>query len=106
MTHFAALTWIKSLLRDRAGNTLAMIAAALFPLLAMVGGGIDMGRSYLSQSRLQQACDSGVLAARKKLGSQIAASGQFRTTLRRLATDSSTSTFAMAPMARPDAALR
>ena len=75
MTHFAALTWIKSLLRDRAGNTLAMIAAALFPLLAMVGGGIDMGRSYLSQSRLQQACDSGVLAARKKLGSQIAASG-------------------------------
>ena len=75
MTHFAALTWIKSLLRDRAGNTLAMIAAALFPLLAMVGGGIDMGRSYLSQSRLQLACDSGVLAARKKLGSQIAASG-------------------------------
>ena len=75
MTPFAALTWIKSLLRDRAGNTLAMIAAALVPLLAMVGGGIDMGRSYLSQSRLQQACDSGVLAARKKLGSQIAASG-------------------------------
>ena len=75
MTHFAAITWIKSLLQDRAGNTLAMIAAALFPLLAMVGGGIDMGRSYLSQSRLQQACDSGVLAARKKLGSQIAASG-------------------------------
>ena len=75
VTHFAALTWIKSLLRDRAGNTLAMIAAALFPLLAMVGGGIDMGRSYLSQSRLQQACDSGVLAARKKLGSQVVTTG-------------------------------
>lgn len=45
-----------------------MIAAALVPLLALVGGAIDMGRSYLSQTRLQQACDAGVLAARKKLG--------------------------------------
>ena len=75
MTDRSALTWIKLLLRDRAGNTLAMIAAALIPLLAMVGGGIDMGRSYLSQSRLQQACDSGVLAARKKLGSQVVTTG-------------------------------
>jgi hypothetical protein len=31
-----------------------------------------MGRSYLSQSRLQQACDSGVLAARKRLGTAAA----------------------------------
>ena len=66
---------LSRLLRDRAGNTLAMIAAGLFPLLAMAGGGIDMGRSYLSQSRLQQACDAGVLAARKRLGSQVVATG-------------------------------
>jgi Flp pilus assembly protein TadG len=59
------------LARDRAGNTVAMIAAALIPLLALVGGGIDMGRSYLSQTRLQQACDAGVLAARKKLGATL-----------------------------------
>lgn len=63
------------LAHDRAGNTLLMIAAAILPIMAMVGGGIDMGRSYLSQSRLQQACDAGVLAARKKLGSQIAVTG-------------------------------
>ena len=63
------------LLRDRSGNTLAMIAASLVPLLAMVGGGIDMGRSYLSQTRLQQACDAGVLATRKKLGSAIVVGG-------------------------------
>ncbi|MFM5923995.1 MAG: pilus assembly protein TadG-related protein [Novosphingobium sp.] len=63
------------LLRNRSGNTLAMIAAALVPLLAMVGGGIDMGRSYLSQTRLQQACDAGVLAARKKLGSRVITTG-------------------------------
>src|SRR5688500_189713 len=64
------------LLRDRAGNTMAMVAAALFPLLGLIGGGIDMGRGYLSQSRLQQACDSGVLAARKRLGAEVAVSGE------------------------------
>lgn len=64
---------LQRLARDRAGNTLALIAASIFPLLAMVGGGIDMGRSYLAQSRLQQACDAGALAARKKLGSAIPA---------------------------------
>ena len=66
---------LKRLLRDRAGNTLALIAAGLVPMLAMVGGGIDMGRSYLSQSRIQQACDAGVLAARKRLGSQVVTTG-------------------------------
>ena len=64
-----------ALRRDTRGNALAMIAAALVPLLAMTGGAIDMGRSYLSQSRLQQACDAGVLAARKKLGTEVAVNG-------------------------------
>ena len=67
---------LRQLARDSSGNTLAMIAAAVLPLLAMVGGGIDMGRSYLSQTRLQQACDAGVLAARKKLGSAVVTDGQ------------------------------
>ncbi|MBD3728463.1 MAG: VWA domain-containing protein [Sphingomonadales bacterium] len=69
-------TFLRRLLRDRAGNTLAMIAAAILPIMAMVGGGVDMGRSYLTQSRLQQACDSGVLAARKRLGSEAAVTGE------------------------------
>jgi Flp pilus assembly protein TadG len=64
------------LLRDRAGNTLAMAAAALFPLLGLIGGGVDIARGYLSQSRLQQACDSGVLAARKRLGTEVAVTGE------------------------------
>lgn len=73
---FSKLTGLAiRLLRNRSGNTLAMLAAALVPLLAMVGGGIDMGRSYLSQTRLQQACDSAVLAARKKLGSEFVVTG-------------------------------
>ncbi|MBS1240466.1 MAG: hypothetical protein H6R45_1172, partial [Proteobacteria bacterium] len=58
-----------------AGNTLALVAAGMVPILAMVGSGVDMGRSYLSQSRLQQACDAGVLAARKRLGTAGAVEG-------------------------------
>ncbi len=64
------------LAHDRAGNTLALVASGMVPLLAMIGGGIDMGRGYLSQSRLQNACDAGVLAARKQLGSEVAATGE------------------------------
>lgn len=62
--------------RDEAGNTLALVAAALFPMLGLIGGGVDIGRGYLSQSRLQQACDSGVLAARKRLGTNAAITGE------------------------------
>jgi hypothetical protein len=68
--------FLARLLRDPAGNALAIVAAALFPLLAMIGGGVDIGRAYISQSRLQQACDAGVLAARKRLGTEIAVSGE------------------------------
>lgn len=66
-----AARFLARLSRDQAGNTLMIVGFALVPILAMIGGGIDMGRGYLSQSRLQQACDAGVLAARKKLGSDI-----------------------------------
>ena len=67
--------FLARLARDTRGNTLAMMAAALLPLLAMVGGGVDMSRAYLAESRLQQACDAGVLAARKRLGADTAKSG-------------------------------
>lgn len=66
---------MRRLVRDTAGNTLIIVAAALIPLLAIIGGGVDMGRSYLSQSRLQQACDAGVLATRKRIGSDVPTGG-------------------------------
>jgi hypothetical protein len=55
------------LVRDQAGNTLAMTAAAIFPLLGIVGGAIDMSRTYAIKSRLQSACDAGALAGRKSV---------------------------------------
>ncbi|MCL4673533.1 MAG: hypothetical protein KJZ64_11490 [Sphingomonadaceae bacterium] len=69
-------TFLHRLGRDTSGNTLALMAAALLPLLGMIGGGVDMSRAYLAQSRLQQACDAGVLAARKRLGSEAIITGE------------------------------
>ena len=66
---------LRRLARDRSGNTLALLAAAILPLLGLVGSGVDMGRAYLAASRLQQACDAGVLAARKKLGTSAPVTG-------------------------------
>ncbi len=68
-------SFLASLRRDRSGNAMAIVAGALLPLMAIIGGGIDMGRGYLAELRLQAACDAGVLAARKKLGSAVAAGG-------------------------------
>lgn len=55
------------LARDRAGNTLAITAAAIVPLIALIGGGVDISRLYLTKTRLQQACDAGALAGRKSM---------------------------------------
>ena len=65
------ISLLPRLARDVRGNVLPIVAAAILPLIGMVGSGIDMGRAYVTKSRLQQACDAGVLAARKKLGSNL-----------------------------------
>ncbi|OZA30693.1 MAG: hypothetical protein B7X92_15735 [Novosphingobium sp. 17-62-9] len=59
---------LASLRRDQSGNVLMIFAFSIVPLLALVGSSIDMGRAYLIEARLQQACDAGVLGARKELG--------------------------------------
>ena len=61
----AGQTWLSRLCADRAGNVLGIVAASIPPLLLLVGGGVDMGRAYLTQSSLQAACDAGVLAGRR-----------------------------------------
>jgi Flp pilus assembly protein TadG len=58
---------LSRLARDTRGNTLILVAAAILPLLAMIGSGIDMGRGYLAQTRLQQACDAAALAGRRAM---------------------------------------
>ena len=60
----ANMSFMRSLLHDKAANTIAISAAALFPIMAMVGGGIDASRYYMTAARMQAACDAGALAAR------------------------------------------
>ncbi|HEY1607427.1 MAG TPA: TadE/TadG family type IV pilus assembly protein [Allosphingosinicella sp.] len=56
--------------RDERGNTLAIMAASLIPMIGMVGSAVDISRAYLVKTRLQQACDAGVLAARRTMSGQ------------------------------------
>ena len=56
---------LSRLRRDIRGNTLAIVGAALVPLTAMIGSGVDMSRAYMAKTRLQSACDAGALAARR-----------------------------------------
>ena len=50
---------------DTGGNVLAIVAACTIPVAAMVGSGVDISRAYMAKTRLQQACDAGVIAGRK-----------------------------------------
>ena len=59
--------FLKSLLHDARANTIAIGAAAMVPLLAMVGGAVDASRFYMAETRLQAACDAGALAARRAM---------------------------------------
>ncbi len=57
--------FLARLLRDEAGNTIAIMAAAVVPVIGLVGGGVDMSRIYLVKTRLQAACDAGSLMGRR-----------------------------------------
>jgi len=50
--------FLSRLARDSRGNTLAIVGAALIPLTAMIGSGVDMSRAYMAKTRLQSACDA------------------------------------------------
>lgn len=56
---------VAPLLADRNANVLGIAAAVIPPMILLVGGAVDMGRAYLTQTSLQSACDAGVLAGRR-----------------------------------------
>lgn len=56
---------VRALLRNRSGNSLPLAAGAIFAVAALIGGAIDISRGWRVQTRLQAACDAGVLAGRK-----------------------------------------
>ena len=71
MTATPRSTLLQRFRRDVSGNALAIMGAAVLPLVAAVGAAIDISRDYMAKSRLQQACDAGVLAGRKAQGGNL-----------------------------------
>jgi Flp pilus assembly protein TadG len=61
--------FLTRLRKDECGNTMAMMAMGLIMLAGMAGSAVDVGRTYLVKSRLQYACDAGVLAGRRAMTS-------------------------------------
>ena len=62
-----AMTFLGRLRHNQAGNTLAIVAAAIIPLAGLIGGGVDMSRAYMVRARMQQACDAAALAGRRAM---------------------------------------
>ncbi len=69
-----SMQWIRGALgplyalgRDESGNVVLIAAASVIPLLALVGGGLDLSRAYMARTQLQAACDAGVLAGRRAM---------------------------------------
>jgi len=62
-----ALFILTRLYHNQAGNTLAIVAAAMIPLAGMAGAAVDFSRAYLVKARMQQACDAGALAGRRSM---------------------------------------
>jgi Flp pilus assembly protein TadG len=65
----AAICFLRSLGADDRGNTSIMVAAALLPILGMIGAGLDLSRAYLARAKMQSACDSAALGARRAMAS-------------------------------------
>lgn len=63
----SALNHARNFLRNRRASVLPMAAVALIVLAGLVGGGVDTSRAYMAKSRLQAACDAGVLAGRRSV---------------------------------------
>lgn len=56
---------LRDTLKDTGANVMPIAAAGMMVAVALVGSGVDMSRAYMTKSRLQAACDAGVLAGRR-----------------------------------------
>jgi Flp pilus assembly protein TadG len=68
--HSKFVGFLKRLRTDTSGNALMIGAAAMFPLIGIAGGAVDMSRIYAVKTRLQHACDASVLASRQAMTSK------------------------------------
>ena len=57
----------ENLARDERGNVLFIAAISILVFMVLGGSALDISRMYLVKTRLQQACDAGVLAYRRSM---------------------------------------
>lgn len=76
--------WLSELLLDQSGNVALISAASLVPILALIGGGLDMSRAYMATTQLQSACDAGTLAGRRAMGKSGAYTAAEKAVARRM----------------------
>ena len=58
---------LRNLWNDTKGNTLAIFAAALIPLVVVIGSSLDLSFAYMAKAKLQNACDAAALAGRQSM---------------------------------------
>jgi Flp pilus assembly protein TadG len=58
---------IRKFLSNERGNALPIMAAAIFPIIASIGAGVDIARAHMTKSKLQEAVDSAALAGRRAM---------------------------------------
>ena len=63
--------FLKDIAQDTRGGSLAIFAAALVPLVAVIGCGVDLSFAYLARAKLQNACDAAVLAGRQAMDGTV-----------------------------------
>lgn len=54
-----------NLITNAAGSVMPIAAIGIILMGMLAGGGVDFGRRYISQQRMQAACDAGALAGRR-----------------------------------------
>ncbi|MGH6780950.1 MAG: pilus assembly protein, partial [Sphingomonadaceae bacterium] len=59
--------WLARLRDDTRGNVLIIVAAAIIPLVCLIGSGVDLSRAYAAQARLQVAGHAASLAGRRAM---------------------------------------
>ena len=70
--------FLSRLRANEAGNVMIIGAALIIPMVALVGGAVDMSRLYATRTRLQAACDAGALAGRRTMGTDTWAANSNR----------------------------
>jgi hypothetical protein len=62
---FRFLRLASAIFRSRSGSILPLATLAIVAVAALIGGAVDISRGWRTQTRLQAACDAGVLAGRR-----------------------------------------